>query len=194
MINKTKATKYGVGIVDTPPPRGKGSSKELLDCYTVWSRMLERCYSDSLHERFPTYEKCTVCDEWKYLSNFMGWMTTQDYKDKQLDKDILTIGNKIYSPSNCIFVSNDVNSILISCDASRGKYKRGVYSSEGKFRSTIRVYGKSKHLGYYDTENEAYAAYVVAKSNYIREVADMQRPEIKLGLYRHAKALEDTLK
>ena len=64
---------------------------------------------------------------------------------------------------------------------------RGVRTLEG-------VQGRKKHLGYYDTEQEAYSAYVAAKSAHIREVADTQETRLEAGLYRHAAELENTLK
>lgn len=89
----------GVGINDATYSvyRYKGSAgsqKRIWACpfYRTWGTMLGRCYSDKFHEQNPTYVGCTVCDEWLTFSKFKAWMETQDWKDKQLDKDILVPG------------------------------------------------------------------------------------------------------
>ncbi len=43
-----------------------------------------------------------------------------------------------------------------------GKLKKGVYRMENKFFSSIRLDGKSKHIGVFDTEDEAHEAYLKA--------------------------------
>jgi hypothetical protein len=51
---------------------------------------------------------------------------------------------------------------------TKPKLLKGVSVDSGprikKFKSTIRINGKLKHLGYYKTEQEAHDAYVKAKS------------------------------
>ena len=122
-------------------------------------------------------------------------MIQQDWKGKNLDKDIINPNNKVYSPENCVFVSHQVNNLLIDRGRARGKYKQGVYCNKqnNKFHARCRVDGKHKHLGYFDNELEAYTAYVEFKAAHIREVADTQEPRVRDGLYRHAEALELTL-
>ena len=188
----------GVGVNDadyTVYPRVNG---KLVMCpiYRAWASMLLRCYSSKYLCRNPTYIGCIACDEWLTFSNFKKWMERQDYEGKQLDKDIIVSGNKIYSPDTCVFVSNAVNALLNDNGAQRGKYKQGVRRNKhrNKFRSEISICGSTKSVGSYDTEQEAYAAYVAAKSAYIREVADTQEPRVRAGLYRHAAELENTLK
>ena len=39
----------------------------------------------------------------------------------------------------------------------------GVYKSHGRYQSGIKVYGITKHLGTFDTAEQAHAAYVAAK-------------------------------
>lgn len=86
---------YGVGINDCPKGETKGNK-----IYKTWAGMLKRCYSDAYHIERPTYKDCKVCGEWLTYSNFAEWAKTQDYEGKQLDKDIITPGNKIYCPEN----------------------------------------------------------------------------------------------
>ena len=39
----------------------------------------------------------------------------------QLDKDSLIKGNKVYSESTCVFIPQEVNSLLVKSTASRGE-------------------------------------------------------------------------
>ena len=58
---------------------------------------------------------------------FKRWMEKQDWEGKQLDKDIIKKGNKLYCPEFCFFVDNKVNSILTDPAAARGGTPNGVH-------------------------------------------------------------------
>jgi len=123
-------------------------------------------------------------------------MERQDWKGKHLDKDILVLGNKVYSPETCRFVSLQVNCIFGDRKVSRGKYPQGVSLDKlrehttGKcFLSRCSTAGKHKNLGYFYTAREASQAYIKYKADYIRRVADTLPVDLKQGLYRHADAL-----
>lgn len=81
--------------------------------YGLWYQMLRRCYDREQMERRQgrMYSDCYVCDRWFRLSNFANDIKKLDgYTDWEtkvgycLDKDIRVPGNKVYSPSTCIFV------------------------------------------------------------------------------------------
>ncbi|PHS02412.1 MAG: hypothetical protein COA78_21060 [Blastopirellula sp.] len=78
--------------------------------YVTWKSMLERCYGN-VQKRCPTYKGVTVCNEWHNFQVFAQWFNDNYIDGFQLDKDIKTEGNKIYSPSTCLFVSRKDNSI-----------------------------------------------------------------------------------
>lgn len=73
--------------------------------YNRWKDMIYRCYSEVSQKGNPTYKACTVCDEWLLFSNFKKWMEKQDWKGKQIDKDIKVKGNKEYGPDTCLLVT-----------------------------------------------------------------------------------------
>jgi len=72
--------------------------------YSTWVSMLKRCYSKIYQEKNRAYIECAVFNEWLVFSVFKSWMEEQNWKENELDKDILFNGNKIYSPETCIFV------------------------------------------------------------------------------------------
>ena len=93
----------GFGYVDMR----RGCSK--TPQYKRWVGMLQRCYTTPVSQL--TYSDCYVCDEWAYLSNFSSWMVEQNWKGKQLDKDLLGDTYK-YSPENCCFISGELNNLI----------------------------------------------------------------------------------
>ena len=137
--------------------------------YRSWLNMIKRCYCQKYKETHPTYNDCSAVKEWLLFSNFKEWMVTQDWEGKQLDKDLIVAGNKIYGPDKCIFVSSKINGILNNCAASRGALPQGVRfdSDTGKYRSECRVDGRKQSIGYFETELEAEYAYLVFKADLI---------------------------
>jgi len=105
------------------------------------------------------------------------------------DKDILVIGNKVYSPETCIFVTREVNALLNRNKAARGEFPQGVRRRvNGIIVAEMMRYGKKIHIGTFDSVKDASIAYNKEKYRYISEVADTQAPIIKKGLMRHAEA------
>lgn len=146
---------------------GKRRQKLVWICpyYNRWKHMLQRCYSAQCQNKNPTYKGCSVCDEWLLFSNFKAWMETQDWEGKQLDKDVLSTGNRIYSPNTCVFVSQEVNSFLIDCTKARGDYPLGVVWNKQvqKYQVYISVGGKAKYLGLFICPEEAHLVWKMAK-------------------------------
>ena len=123
---------YGVGINDADyKTRG-------CPFYNKWKSMMCRCYSVLYHKMHPTYLDCEVCDDWKLFSNFRNWMITQDYIGKQLDKDLLVIGNKIYGPNTCVFITSQINNFIQIIPTDKYNLPVGVLKKGKKFQSSIR--------------------------------------------------------
>ena len=194
---------YGVGIYDLRydpsyciNKKNKGKIVWRCPCYQKWISILERCYGEKYLQRVPSYRGCSICEEWKTFSNFMAWMKTQSWEGKHLDKDILIPGNKVYSPETCVFVSNQINQLLKNNHTTRGKYPVGVVLSKHKkkFESGLQRFGKTCHIGYFETPEEAHEAYKKERIKYILEVAenlteddtsDVERT--RQGLIRHVE-------
>ena len=191
-------TVFGVGITGLEPTRDEDG--EVLDSYKCWNHMLSRCYSAKVQEKNQPYKGCRVCDDWLYYSNFKKWYDENYYeinnKTSHLDKDILIKGNKVYSPDTCVFVPNFINLLFTKRQKSRGELPIGVcyHKASKKYQAGLKVFkdGKStfKHLGYFDTIDEAFEVYKQAKEDYIKEIADEYKDKIPVELYKAMYAYE----
>ena len=102
------------------------------------------------------------------------------------DKDLLVKGNKVYSEDVCIFIPQEINSVVSKCDAVRGDFPVGVtYDKKlGKFISRVRLQGSKRvHIGCFDNEIDAFNAYKVAKELYIKELTNKWKDKIDIRAY-----------
>ena len=177
---------YGKGYVGV----GYYNSRDVR-LYHLWKAMLSRCYCTIRHGHRPTYKDVIVCDEWLNFQNFATWCESQEFfnaKDEkgrvyQLDKDTLIRGNKIYSPETCCFVPVQINILLIKGEKVRGDLPIGVRVLGNSFQTRLNKNGKSLCLGTFNTPEEAFEAYKIAKEAYIKEVADKWRGQITDKVY-----------
>lgn len=167
--------KYGIAEVN-----GVRKRRQVWVCpyYRVWANMLKRCYSVKYQEQKPTYAGCTVSEEWLTFRSFKNWMETQDFEGKQLDKDILTKGNKVYSSDTCVFVTQVVNMFTTDRGNDRGKWLLGVswHKKTEKFlaRCNNPFTGKTESLGLFSCEQEAHQVWRKRKQELAHELAAIQ--------------------
>lgn len=199
-------TVYGWGINDVnyrvklkeelPRVNGQRKRKVIWDCpyYHDWREMLRRGFSDKFKKRQPAYKDCTVCEEWKYLSNFIKWVDSQpnrDWLNCDLDKDFLSSGNKYYSPKTCVYITSSINRFILT--RSKGTLLIGVQPStaKGVFKATIMnpfVSKEKTHIGTFATELEAHKAWQAKKHEYACRLAETQSDErvIKFLMERYS--------
>lgn len=175
---------YGKGYAGEGEFKIKVNNKA-TEVYNIWHHMMERCYSENYHKKRPTYIDCS-CEEFHCLQDFGKWYKENFYQVPGelmcLDKDILCKGNKIYSPSTCIFVPKRINSLFIKCDAARGDLPIGVTRWKNKFHPQCCGV---KHMGYFDTVEDAFEVYKYHKEKYMKEVIDSY--EGKIPNYQYKK-------
>lgn len=193
---------YGVGINDADyltcvreelgyTLEGKRVRGVVFQCpyYNCWTNMLKRSYNEKELTKHPSYLGCSVVPEWHYFMTFKSWMESQDWEGKQLDKDILFPGNKIYSPETCVFVDAKVNTFILESTATRGEWPIGVSfeKERGKFQAACRCIetNKRKFLGRFEDPDEAHKAWLKFKLEQAKILASEQTDP------RVAKALTD---
>ena len=172
-----KVSRYG--ITDIP---AKGNER----AYNKWRGILIRSQDPYYKHLHPTYDSCSVCNEWLRFSNFKKWFENPQngyYKGYELDKDILVKGNKIYSPDTCCFVPQEINKLLTKRKTQRGGLPIGVSLNKGRGKPLSVSFTKNKvsvHLGVFDTPEEAFQAYKSAKEHFIKELAEKYFQEGKI--------------
>lgn len=184
----------GVGINDADyavhhyeTVNGKRKLTWVCPYYRAWANMLARCYNAGSVRARPSYKGCEVWAGWRRFSVFKSWMETQDWKGKDLDKDILHPGNKVYSPDTCIFVTHALNKFVTDRSRNSGVHPIGVYLAGGRFRSYCGnpFTGKVEHLGYFNNPEDAHEAWRQRKHELACRYAEEQADE------RVAKALRE---
>jgi hypothetical protein len=170
-LNDANYVVQKMGFID-----GKAHKEWTCPFYQRWVGMLNRCYrKGSSNNRF--YQGVTVCDDWLTFSNFRAWLEQQDYNNRIIEKDLMSVftGKKEYSPENCVMVTHELNTFLMDRYRVRGEWPLGVskYKRNGKFRATINTV-KWKELGYFNTPEEAHKAWQLAKWKYGQELLQEQ--------------------
>lgn len=156
--------------------------------YSLWKSMLQRCYCVKYQKKQQTYIGCSVSDNFKNYSYFYEWVLKQKNYNKdewQLDKDVILKGNKLYSEDLCVFLPREINAFFNSKQNINREYKLGVSFREnvGLFVARCNTNSKSKFLGYFNTEEEAYFAYKTYKESLCKKIANKWKNEIDSRAY-----------
>jgi hypothetical protein len=197
---KSKAIRLVAGIgrndADYQVNTTIGGTNKQCPFYRAWLSMLERAYSPLFQKRCPTYIGCTVCDEWHSFMAFREWMAKQCWEGKQLDKDIIKIGNRVYCPDYCCFVTQEINKLLNSRPSVRGAYPQGVHlhKPNGMFMAAITIRSEKICLGYFKTPGEAASIYLTRKFRHLIQIAQEQEDyRVRSGLINHALKLIESM-
>lgn len=177
---------YGVGF--NSGGKHKTTEKEKhTKAYSSWKSILRRCYCPIALSKNPTYLGCVVSDEWHDFQVFAEWWHSNEFSAMgyQLDKDLLSLNSKTYSPETCCLIPQSVNKLFNGYNAARGEHPIGVSfkKSIGKYVASMSVNSKVTHLGCFSTASQAHQAYVVAKEAYVKEVANEWRGRIDERAY-----------
>ena len=182
---------YGIGVLGAKYPSKVNGVKTKE--YMLWYSMLQRCYSYVYKKKQPTYEGCEVSDNFKYYEYFYEWCHSQigfnndgNGNPFHLDKDLLIKGNKVYSETTCVFIPQEINTLLIKRETLRGKHLIGVHwsnTNKAFIAQVSRNKGKRENLGSFNTELEAFNAYKQAKESFIKEQAEKYKSQIDPRAY-----------
>lgn len=181
----------GVGIVGDELTKVDGSC---LKEYSLWQRLLERCYCEKFHVKYPTYLGCTASNGFKHFKIFKSWCQQQigfgclDDKGNhfELDKDLLIKGNKVYSEDTCCFIPREINVALIYNQTKKGNHPIGVSFSKvsNKFVAYVKKgEGSREYLGCFEDVSVAFLAYKEAKEAYLKELANKWKGKIDPRVY-----------
>jgi len=175
---------YGVGYI------GVGKYKPRSKQYYCWASMLGRCYDKNYLNKYPTYQDCTVCEEWNNFQNFGEWYDQNYYEINNekmcLDKDILIKGNKIYSPNTSVFVPEKINTLFEKGNSSQN-YKgvtKLIQKKSIKYNARCFNNGGKTYIGTFNNIYDAFEAYKYFKENLFKEIADYYKLYIPINVYK----------
>jgi hypothetical protein len=186
---------FGVGINDSDYKTQEIVNGVNVICpyYQTWYDVMRRVYSTTFHKKQPTYERVTVCESWNRFSNFRKWMVKQDWRGKEIDKDIIKPNANLYSPATCCFVKKSLNNILTGRNRrDGGTYPTGVsyHGPRNTYVARLSMNGVRHCLGYFKTPSAAGVVYRAARAKYLRDTAAAQTDQrIARGLRKHATIL-----
>jgi len=132
-----------------------GESKPKSPEYITWAGMRQRCLNKN-HSAYRLYGKIGVkiCPRWNSFENFLEDMGRRP-EGFSLDR---ISGSKTYSKATCRWANQ--NQQVRSSGPRKGSFK-GVYFDKftKRWRSTIKINGKNKAIGRFDSDVEAARAY-----------------------------------
>jgi hypothetical protein len=191
---------YGVGYCGVGPyPLSyyNNGKKANTPAYEVWLGRMKSCYGESKSSHL--YVGATICKEWHNFQNFAKWFYEQVKlygKGGSVDKDLLHLGNKHYSPETARYVPNAVNSLFTGASGKTA----GVHFCNNKRkyiaqiqRGELTASGKKKqsYLGAYANYEQAEQAYIEAKLLHVKEIAlkyqEQLPPDLFYKLYTGAE-------
>lgn len=182
----------GVGYVGEgvyPMTYYRKGKKYHTPAYEVWSSKIKNCYGNT--KMSHVYQDVTFCQEWLCFQVFAKWFYEQVRiygKGGFVDKDLLFLGNKIYSPETCVYIPPAVNSLFtgasgningVHFDNTKKKWvaqiQNGLLCSNGKKRQT--------YLGMYVDKSLADTAYYEAKLAHVKSVALKYQEKLPEALF-----------
>lgn len=180
--NPYDRTTYGVGYLGVGEYVAKENGK-IIESYRVGHDIMRRCYSEKSKEKFSAYFGiCSVAKTWHNYQNFANWFDNNKYDVEgrlHIDKDILFPNNKIYCPDMCILTPQRINMLFVK--------KPNKYGLPNGVKPTINSKYESKyngrHLGTFNTIEEAVITHDKEKKKEILEVANEYKEIIPQRLY-----------
>ena len=170
---KKRKLKWGVGINDVLE---SCESPNIQPFYKTWQNLLMRCYNNSFQKgRYAVYKGYSVTPEWHKFSAFKSWMEKQDWRGKELDKDVLGFSTKIYSPETCAFITIYTNRTFRRFERKNRNIKYTLYFGKNK-PYTVQLYkfGKRLYFGRYKTLEEAQKVERIEYSKYFIELSEIE--------------------
>ena len=173
---------YGLGNTDITTVTEDG---KYIRSYLIWAAIIQRCVDPKYHAKEPTYIGTTICDEWKNYSAFKAWYDIHFQEEMQIDADLFKKGGKIYSPETCCFLPRQINTALITKSLhNKSGYAGVTWSKQNKkWQTHTRTINGNGHIGFFDDIKLASAAYIEAKQNHIKELAEKYKSLLTKRVY-----------
>lgn len=149
--------KYGNPYYTT---RIVGENRNKNPVYKVYHAMLDRCKNPD--NKFYSYyggRGIRVCKRWQGLNGFTHFVRDMGERPEGLTLE-RTDNSKGYSPTNCRWAtySDQQYNQRVPVTNTSGHKGVSLFKATGKWSAYMHVNKRRKHLGYYDTMEEAVKA------------------------------------
>jgi len=190
---------WGIGCLDVDfYIEDRYGSNRWIWQYFLWQVLLKHCcnpYFKQGKNSVTIRNQYTICDEWLSFANFLGWINKEvDYNGNKPDFYLNCQGYRSdclhYSPETTMLLPKELNEIVYKSHVKydinlpTGVRKRGW--SKGCYHSGyncwVAVDGKDTFAAF-DTPEEAFLAYKVAKEAQIKAVANQYKDVLKPAVY-----------
>lgn len=164
---------YGVGITDVDYIVNK------CPFYLKWQQVIRRCDSTEYTLKRPNLS-ADISDDWRYFSKFRKWMEEQEWQNKEIDKDLLIRGNRLYSAETCLLVDTVVNTFINEFRTKQSDLPIGCSRQKnGKIIVQVKDWesGQRVYVGTFDSVDLAKRAYYETKHRFAVRLAETQTNE-----------------
>lgn len=156
----------------------------MYDIYGIWLSMKGRCYSSNN----PAYIDCSICNQWLTgFETFRSWYLDNLYDCNgemlEIDKDLFSKGEKIYSPETCCLLPKRINLLISFKKSKKSGLPAGVnQGASGSYIATL--HRGSGHLSKsFKSLDEAFDYYRTNKERHIREAAELYKIYLPERIY-----------
>lgn len=150
---------------------------------SYYAEMNRRCNPELQVGKYASYSGCE--SYFTTFQEFAEWAMNQRCYGMNLDKDLLVKGNKVYSPTTCVFLPTELNNLITKCEGRRGDWPIGVsFDPLRGFKASAQNGEAKSHLGYFYTSEDAFNAYKVAKEQYMKLQAEKWKHQIDPRAYK----------
>ena len=161
--------------------------------YKHWKKMRSRCYNIKELNKKKCYQNTLICDEWQDYEKYKVWYDEHYIDGWQIDKDLLSDSEKIYSPQTCCFLPIELNAFLSSFtkNSTSNTPCIGVFIRYGRYHARYRTPEKYYNLGTFETLEEAKYAYNSFKKQrfleHIEKYKDQLEPRVLDALLKFSE-------
>lgn len=134
----------------------------------IWRRIGQ--YDDP---RYVSYVECTVDVRWESLQDFSEFYHNCPYRQEgwELDKDIITPGNKVYGPDTAAYVPKELN-VFFTNKGKKTSMPVGVRENKRSFSAIVSLDGVTLTSGGHKTPEAAYVVYKEYKEKEALRLSD----------------------
>lgn len=140
---------------------------------SMWYALKARCNKGAAQIKRPTYSGCSI--GFSGIEEFKEWAEKQpgygcfdeNGRRYHLDKDLISPGNKVYSPEFCSLIPARINTLMLDC-GRKELIGASFHKATGKWQSRVQTMEGREYLGLFDTKELASYVWRMKKASSIK--------------------------